>query len=116
MSKTITISDETYENIKEQLGENERCDISNIEDLIGKKFYFRNVTYHMVGKVEKIVFGRTLELSGASWIADSGRFHDAIKGGVDKLDEVEPVGQWYINLDANSDFGPWNHELPKEQK
>ena len=83
------------------------------EKLIGKSFFFRTVTYHMVGKVEE-VDGNFVRLSDASWVADSGRFMDAIQGG--KLNEVEPVGEWWVNLDTVTDFGPWNHPLPKDQK
>lgn len=113
MSKTITISDEKFELIKEQLEENERVDISSLQDLVGKKFYFRTVTYHQVGKVEKII-GRIVELSGASWIPDSGRFMQTIKDG--ELDEIEPVGMAFVNLKTVVDFFPWKHELPNKQK
>jgi len=113
MSKTITISDETYDAIKDQLKTDEQVDISSIEELVGKKLFLRTVTYHMVGKVEKTI-GKILQLSDASWVADSGRFMNAIKEGT--LDEVEPVGTWFVNLDATTDFGIWKHKLPKEQK
>lgn len=111
--KTITISEETYDSIKDQLQEEEKLDITALNDFIGKKLYLRTVTYHMVGKVEAVT-GKILQLSNASWVAESGRFMDAIKGGT--LDEVEPVGTWFVNLDATTDFGIWNHALPKEQK
>lgn len=67
----------------------------------------------MVGKVEKRI-NNFLELSTASWVADSGRFMNAIKEGA--LDEVEPVGKAYLNLETVIDFFPWNHKLPKDQK
>ena len=110
--KTIEVSEETYEKIKDQLTDDD-CEINDYADMIGKKFFFRAVTYHCVGKVEKQV-GKFLQLSGASWIADSGRFMQTIKDG--ELNEVEPVGIYYVNLDAVVDFFPWKHALPKEQK
>jgi len=113
MSRTLEISEETYEKIKDQLLEEENADISSLEDLIGKKFFFRTVTYHLVGKVEKLI-GKIACLKEASWVADSGRFMNAIKGGT--LEEVEPVGDCFVNLDTVTDFFPWKHELPKEQK
>jgi len=113
MGKTITVSDETFELIKDQLKEGEQIDVAELDDLIGKKFFFRTVTYHLTGKVEKRI-GKFLELSKAAWIADSGRFMDAIKSG--KLNEVEPVGQAWVNLESVTDFFPWNHKLPKDQK
>ena len=86
---------------------------SGVPFSVGCKYFFRTVTYHMVGRVDAVV-GNFLVLSDASWIADSGRFMQAIKKGV--LDEVEPVGDAYINLDAVVDAFPWCHSLPDIQK
>jgi len=111
--KILEISDETYDKIKDQLGGDEVCEISEYDDLVGKKFFFRGVTYHLVGYVNKRV-GKFLQLNNASWVADSGRFMQAIGEG--NLSEVEPVGIAFINLDAVVDFFPWKHDLPREQK
>ena len=111
--KVIEVSDETFDKINGELKEEERIDISEYEDLVGKSFYLRTVTYHLVGKVDKIV-GKFLVLKGASWVADSGRFMNAIKEG--KLNEVEPVGIAFVNLESVTDFFPWTHKLPTEQK
>jgi hypothetical protein len=113
MSRTIEISDETYECIKSQLVDNEKVDISSYDDLVGKCFFFRTITYHLVGKVIKR-FGSFLQLQEASWIPDSSRFMQFIKEG--KLNEVEPVGNAFLNLSSVVDFFPWKHLLPKEQK
>ena len=83
------------------------------EYLLGEKFLFRTVTYHLTGRVTQIM-GHFVRLENAAWIADSGRFADAIKYG--NLSEVEPVGVVYVNMDSVTDFFPWVHELPKEQK
>ena len=112
--KTIEISDETYEKIKDQLATDEQVDISDINDLVGNSFFFRTVSYHLIGKVERVAFGKVLQLSCASWVADSGRFMNAIING--ELGEVEPTGTAFINLDTVTDFYPWSHALPKEQK
>jgi hypothetical protein len=113
MTKTLEISDETYERIKEQLNQDEQKEVNSYEDLIGGKYFFRTVTYHLVGKVTKKV-GSFLHLEGASWVADSGRFMNAIKNG--ELSEVEPVGITYVNIDSVTDFFPWKHSLPNAQK
>jgi hypothetical protein len=113
MSKTLEISDETYELIKNQLNADELVDISTLDDLVGQKLYIRTVTYHMTGKVVKRM-GAFIQLEDAAWIADSGRFMNAIKEGT--LDEVEPVGIMWVNLSSVVDFFPWRHELPQEQK
>ena len=111
--KTINISDETYDRIKGQLLADEKIDISCLADMVGHKFFFRTVTYHLVGEV-KGLFGNFITLTGASWVADSGRFSQAIKEGT--LSEVEPVGEAFLNLNSVVDFFPWKHRLPTMQK
>ena len=114
--KTITVGGEKMEISGEQYQEildAASKQIETYEDLVGKKFYFRTVTYHQIGEVKKIV-GRFALLKDASWIADSGRFMQAIKDGT--LDEVEPVGEAFVNLDTVIDFFPWKHKCPTEQK
>jgi len=81
--------------------------------LIGDCYFFRTVTYHMVGKVVGI-FNNFLVLDQASWVADSGSFMEFIKNGI--VSEVEPVGLCYVNLDSVVDFFKWNHDLFTEQK
>jgi len=113
MSRTIEISEETYEKIKNQLGDDEVVEVDNLDDLIGKKLFIRTVTYHLTGKVVKRV-ANFLQLKDCAWIADSGRFMNAIKDG--NLNEVEPVGDAWVNLHSITDMFPWKHPLPKEQK
>jgi len=113
MKRTIEISEETYQIIKDQLGADSIKDISSYDDMIGRSYFFRSVTYHMVGEVTKIV-GSFLQLKKASWIADSGRFMNAIKDG--SLNEIEPVGIAFVNIESLVDFFPWNHPLPAKQK
>ena len=54
-------------------------------------------------------------LEDAAWIADSGRYSDALAEGT--LDEVEPypnsVG---VSRASIVDFAVWEHPLPREQK
>lgn len=113
MVKHLEISDETYERIKEQLGNGEDADLNSYKDLVGKKWYFRTVTYHMVGEVVKLV-GSFVMLKNSSWVADSGRWMQAIRDGV--LNEVEPTGVSYVNINTVTDFVEWKHPLPKDQK
>lgn len=111
--KTLEISDETFEKIKDQLQEEEVQEVNHYDDLIGNKYYFRTVTYHLVGRVKKRI-GDFLYLEQSSWVPDSGRFTQAIKEG--ELNEIEPVGLSYINLTSVTDFFPWKHPLPTKQK
>ena len=113
MSRTLEISEETYEKIKEQLQADELVDVSSLDDLVGKKFFIRTVTYHCVGEVTKRM-GAFIEMKNASWVADSGKFSTAIKDG--ELSEVEVVGTMWVNLSSIVDFFPWRHELPKKSK
>lgn len=113
MPRTIEISDETFEKLKTQLGEESFTEIADLKDMVGQAFFFRTVTYHLTGRVKKII-GNILELEQAAWIADSGRFMQAIKEG--KLNEVEPVGRAFININSVTDFFPWKHKLPTDQK
>ena len=80
---------------------------------IGQKLFMRTVTYHITGEVVAID-GDFLTLKGAAWIADSGRFSDAIKSC--EFSEVEPLPDgWMVNVTAITDCGPINR-LPREQK
>lgn len=110
--KTIEVSEETHEKIREQLGSDSFKDLQALEDMIGEKWFFRTVTYHLVGQITKKV-ANFFMLENASWVADSGRFMNAIKDGT--LDEVEPVGKAMVNIDSITDAFPWKHPLPKEQ-
>lgn len=109
----INISDESFQSIKDQITEETIEPLKSKEELIGKKFFFRTVTYYQVGLVVGI-FDNVIQLENASWIADSGNFMTAIKKG--ELSEVEPVGTCFINMQSLVDFFPWNHDLPTEQK
>lgn len=87
--------------------------LSEFEDIIGHQWLIRTVTYFLVGRVTKRV-GPFLLLEEASWVADTGRFHDAIKKGT--LSEVEPVGPALLNVSAIVDMFPWAHKLPTDVK
>lgn len=80
---------------------------------VGEKYYIRTVTHHQTGKV-KAICGKFLVLEQAAWIADSGRFMEAILEG--KLSEVEPVKECFVNTDTIIDAFPWRFELPQTQK
>lgn len=81
---------------------------------VGEKYFIRTVTYFATGKVKRIVNG-FLELESAAWVADTGRFRQAIMAGV--LSEVEPVEvPMFINIASITDAFLWKHKLPTEQK
>jgi len=112
MSKTIEVSDETFELIKEQLGDDfNAVEINTYEDLIGKKVFLRTVTYHLLGEVTKII-GDLIFLKNTTWVADSGKFSDAIKNGFSTAAELEYIGDWFVNSKSLTDGGFWKHKLP----
>lgn len=81
---------------------------------VGKAYLLRTVTHIVVGKVVSVK-GKFLMLEQSSWVADTGRYHDALVTG--KLNEIEPYpcGNG-LNYTALIDFCEWVHELPSDQK
>lgn len=79
---------------------------------LNKKYFIRTVTMHLIG--ELIYFDdKELLLSNASWVADSGRFHNALKTG--QLMEVEPfIKNVIVNRLSIVDATEWDHELPTD--
>jgi len=88
--------------------------LTKTEEMKGKNYFIRTVNYHFTGQVVDIIDDKFLVLQGSAWIADSGRFMQFIKDG--DLNEIEPIGEHYINFNMVVDFIPWKHNLPKVQK
>jgi hypothetical protein len=81
---------------------------------VGKNYFIRTVTHHITGKLIKVT-AKELLLSDAAWIADDGRFYDALKDG--KLNEVEPFqDDVIVGRGSLIDATIWRHDLPKSQK
>ena len=81
---------------------------------VGGNYFIRTVTYFATGKV-KVIVGQFLVLQDAAWIADTGRFQQAIMEG--KLNEVEPVSvDMFVNINSITDAFQWKHPLPRDQK
>lgn len=80
----------------------------------GKHVFVRTVTHHYTGRL--INYDETfLQLENAAWIADDGRFANALKDGT--LDEVEPYPDLcLISIGSVLDVSEWLHELPRTQK
>ena len=110
---TVSISSDVYEKLKDELTEESAVVINTYADMIGKKVFVRTVTYHLLGEVTKQV-GNLVFLKNASWVADSGRFMQFIKDG--SINEVEPVGDWFFNIETVVDGCIWKHSLPTQQK
>lgn len=81
---------------------------------VGKAYFIRTVTMHVIGILE-VVNDTELLLKDASWIADSGRFNNALQTG--ELDEVELfVDKVIINRTAIIDATIWGHKTPDRVK
>lgn len=81
---------------------------------LGQKYLIRTVTMFLTGQLVAI-HEHELVLDCAAWVADTGRFHDALKSAT--LNEVEPMGDGVIvGRGAIVDAAPWMHALPTEQK
>lgn len=81
-----------------------------------EKVFIRTVTYHYTGLI-RAETPEYIELTSAAWIADSGRFSDAMSSGV--FDEVEPYpDNCVVRVYKASivDVSSWGHALPREQK
>ena len=83
---------------------------------LGEDYLIRTVTHINIGTV--IAVGpNEIVLMNASWVADTGRYHNALVEGT--LSEVEPYpdGQEVIvGRGAVVDATRWLHPLPREQK
>jgi len=85
---------------------------------IGENYLIRTVTFVQVGKLVA-VYDQELVLDQAAWIADTGRFHDALKNGIETLPsaEIEPfLKEVIIGRGALVDGTIYSHKLPQEQK
>jgi len=83
---------------------------------IGKPYFIRTVTNYYTGRIVKVT-AQELVLEEAAWIADTGRFADAMKD-FNKLSEIEPFpcGEVVIGRGAILDAHQTSCDLPREQK
>lgn len=82
--------------------------------VVGRCYLIRCVTHYHVGRLRSIT-DFDLVLEDASWIADTGRFHNCLTAG--SFNEVEPfVDPVIIPRAVIVDATEWKHNLPSEQK
>lgn len=82
---------------------------------VGDAVLIRTVTMIQTGRI--VAAGTDwIELSDAAWIADTGRFSEALKSGT--LNEVEPYskGRCVVGRGAIVDVADWTHDLPRAVK
>ncbi len=74
--KSVEVSDEQFDAVEQLLAE-QKNELSALSDLVGSRWFFRTVTYHLIGKVEKIV-GKFAYLTDAKVVFSSGNISDAL--------------------------------------
>ncbi len=85
-----------------------------LERYKGTNVFVRTITHHYTGRLAGIEDGFLL-LEEAAWIADDGRFADALAEGT--LSEVEPFpGECAVGVGSIVDISAWAHDLPRTQK
>lgn len=83
---------------------------------IGKSYFIRTVTFSYTGRLIDIS-DHELVFDNAAWIADTGRFADAMRTG--EFNEVEPYPDGmtvHISRGAVVDCSDWPHPLPRNQR
>lgn len=88
--------------------------VDPLDPMRGDQLIIRTVTMTLTGKV--VAYSPTwIMLDSAAWIADSGRWANAIVDGT--LSEVEPMGDGVrVARAAIVDVTPWRHPLPAVQQ
>ena len=83
--------------------------------VVGKAYLIRTVTMIQTGRLVA-VYDKELVLEEAAWVADTGRFNDALSKGT--LNEIEPFpdGPVIVGRGAICDAAIWSHPLPRKQK
>lgn len=115
----INVDDLTVREVKELKallgGESTKTvEVNPFSEFMGVNVFIRSVTHHYTGKVSKIVGSTACILESACWIADDGRFHDALKKS--EFSEVEPyINPVMINFGAVLDITKID-KLPEVQK
>jgi len=85
---------------------------------IGKNYLIRTVTMTVVGKLV-YVGPHELKMDDASWVADTGRFSNALQKGLyhEESSEIEPFnGSAIVGRGAIVDCVEYKHDLPKDTK
>ena len=82
---------------------------------VGKAYFIRTVTFYYTGRLVRVT-AQELVLEDAAWIADTGRFADALEKGDFSEVEPYPAQEVIIGRGAVIDAVLWEKALPKKQK
>jgi hypothetical protein len=113
---SITIGE--LKELQSLVGNKNECSNSHHPFKIGQNYLVRTVTMIVTGKLVA-VFDTELVFETASWIADTGRFNEALKKGLlaDSSSEIEPSDHPVIvGRGSIIDMYEYHHELPTKTK
>ena len=83
---------------------------------IGQAYFIRTVTHHYTGRLVA-VYPLELVFAEAAWIADDGRFAQAVAaGGFSEIEPYPPAAEIIIGRGTVVDATPVTFALPKSQK
>lgn len=104
----------TFADLKELICQPAGGAVDPLDPQPGEQLLIRTVTMTLTGRVTG-TSATWILLDDAAWIADTGRFADAIKTG--DVAEVEPMGDHVrVARAAIVDVTPWTHPLPDVQR
>ena len=82
---------------------------------VGASYFIRTVTFHLTGRLVEVT-EQELVIEDAAWIADDGRFADALKTGAFSEVEPYPDGKVIIGRGSLIDAQKVKFSLPRSQK
>lgn len=83
---------------------------------VGNPVLIRTVTFIYTGRIVGLD-AREIVLEDAAWVADTGRFNEAVSKGTNVLNEVEPyVGDVAVGRGSIVDATLWIGPLPRDVK
>ena len=83
---------------------------------VGENYFIRTVTHHFTGKLVEVHAGE-LVLEQAAWIADDGRFADAVsRGAFNEVEPFPPDARVIVNRGSLVDALKITFKLPCSQK
>lgn len=115
MKKTGCVDELTVGQVKELTKFAGSSSLAEHPYQVGKNYFIRCVTFYYTGRLVRVT-AQELVLEDAAWIADTGRFADALKTG--DFSEVEPYPSNELILGRGAVVDAWIAEwpLPTKQK
>ncbi len=113
------MTDKKTNYFKELQGNVVMVDVNDHPFEIGKKYFVQTVTQYRLGEVEDIKGKFIIWKAKSVWVADTGRFTNAMKHGFASLElaEIEIYEQrGGTHIDSIVNYMDWNLDIPTEQK